>query len=1092
MSESLCSPHGPSKRRSFHLFVCGTLLLFLLIISGAGCSKESRKNRFLAKAARDFEAEQYDPAEIEYLSALKLAPLDPVAIGRLGVLYELQGKTLLALTYLRKAIELDPGNLEARLKLGIMYSTMHKPAEARAEAMRVLEKEPWNEDALLLLTDSATDAKDLDQTAKIIDAFRQRDKDRAAYHMAFGAMHLRQQNLETAESELKQAVSLDPKGAASYLILGNLFLLKNDRTQAEQALKMSAALSSWHSARRLTYADFKLQAGASDEARRLLEEIAQKAPDYLPASLFLARMAAAENRSEDADRWIERILIRDPSNYEALVLRSNLLISRGDGTNAVAQLERVVTTYNKEPQAYAQLAVAYLMNLDVAKARSNLDQALALNPNFADAILLLAELDLRQGKAPVAIATLQKLVDQQPQLGRAHLLLADAYLRQKDPESAVRVYRRMAELFPQNPQVPLLLGIQLVQQNQFGEARSAFERSLELAPASISAFEQLVNLDLAEKKYTAATERVKKRLEETPHSANPWLLFAKIHLAQGETDAAESALLKAIEREPDLRNPYFLLADLYRKSNRLQQALQKLNAVLAKNPNDPAALLQVGIIENALTNFPAARGVYEKLLTINPRSNTALNNLACLYGEHFGELDKAYELACKSRRLYPGDPYTADTLGWILYKKGDYLHALGSLQESAAYLSAEPEVQFHLGMAYYMMGQEELARLALQRANQSTNDFPGKLEIPRRLAVLSVDPNAADEHIAGDLGNQLRIASGDPMLLCRLATVRERHNQFREARQFYERALELSPQNSFVMGRLAEIEGDQFAELQPALKLAKEAHNLSPDDPRISYTLGRLAYRTGDQQWALSLMGDAASRLPADPNVQYALALAFYSVGQVQKAQVALQKALRMTPSFGRRDEANVFLTLVNAAQDIAKIAENADDAEKVLKIDPQNLAALFLSARAQEQKGNYAKAKKIDEDILRFAPLFTPAAKHLALLSAQHFGEDQKAYELASKVRESSPDDPEVACLLGILTYRLGKNNSDFSRSAQLLRESAVKRTDDSELFYYLGLAEYQTKELQECRKALERALALNLPSKFADEARRVLAKLN
>jgi len=124
--------------------------------------------------------------------------------------------------------------------------------------------------------------------------------------------------------------------------------------------------------------------------------------------------------------------------------------------------------------------------------------------------------------------------------------------------------------------------------------------------------------------------------------------------------------------------------------------------------------------------------------------------------------------------------------------------------------------------------------------------------------------------------------------------------------------------------------------------------------------------------------------------------------------------------------------------------------------------------------------------------PLFTPTTKNLALLYTQHFDDDQRAYELASKVRESSPDDPEVARLLGILTYRLGKNNSDFARSAQLLRESAVKRTDDSELFYYLGLAQYQTKELQECKKALQRALALKLQAKFADNARQLLAKLN
>jgi len=427
------------------------LMVCLVAISGAGCSKQARINRYLAKANRDFQVEQYDRVEIEYLTVLKLAPLDPTAIARLGIIYQLQGKHLPAFTYLRKAVDLDPNNLDARLKLGLLYSTVHKPKDARSEAMRVLEKQPWNEDALLLLSDSAADAQDASRILQLVDGYRQHDKDRAAYHLVIGAMHLRQQNLDKAESELRQAVALDPKSAATYLVLGNLYLLKNDLTQADQALKMSSDLSPWHSARKLSYADFKLKTGAPDEAKRIAEGITRKAPDYLPAWLFLAQIEAAARHFQDCDRLLERILARDPSNYQALILKGNLLMSQGDGTNAVAHLERVTTIYKEDPQAYAQLAVAHLMNLDVAKARSSLNQALAANPNLADAIFLLAELDIRQGKALVATASIQKLIEQQPQLVRAHLLLADAYLRQKDSQSATAVYRRMMELFPQNP-----------------------------------------------------------------------------------------------------------------------------------------------------------------------------------------------------------------------------------------------------------------------------------------------------------------------------------------------------------------------------------------------------------------------------------------------------------------------------------------------------------------------------------------------------------------------------------------------------------------------------------------------------------------
>jgi hypothetical protein len=43
----------------------------------------------------------------------------------------------------------------------------------------------------------------------------------------------------------------------------------------------------------------------------------------------------------------------------------------------------------------------------------------------------------------------------------------------------------------------------------------------------------------------------------------------------------------------------------------------------------------------------------------------------------------------------------------------------------------------------------------------------------------------------------------------------------------------------------------------------------------------------------------------------------------------------------------------------------------------------------------------------------------------------------------------------------------------------------------YYLGMARYQLKEVPASKKALEKALALNIEPKLAADARRILAEL-
>src|SRR5262249_2518764 len=145
-------------------------------------------------------------------------------------------------------------------------------------------------------------------------------------------------------------------------------------------------------------------------------------------------------------------------------------------------------------------------------------------------------------------------------------------------------------------------------------------------------------------------------------------------------------------------------------------------------------------IQQVLEHFPEARDGYEKLISAAPNFAPALNNLAFIYAEKLGQPDKAYDLARRAREAAPADPHIADTLGWIMFKKGDYRNALPLLNESAAKLADQPSIQYHLSMVNYMLGNEDASRSALQKALQATGDFSEKDEARQRLAILMIDP----------------------------------------------------------------------------------------------------------------------------------------------------------------------------------------------------------------------------------------------------------------------------------------------------------------------------------------------------------------
>jgi len=1061
----------------------GPILLMALVLGATGgCTKQTRANRLLKTANRDFDAEKYDTAEIEYKNALRLGGLNAAAIGQLGRLYAKEGRLMEAHSYLLKATELQPNSLPFQLALGQVDVAFHDSTNAAKIARRILSAQPTNEEALILLVDGSRATPQLRQEVEGLP----RAAENPAYHLVLGTLALRLQKFDDAGKELRLALAANPKSSQAYFALAELHALQKNEKEAAQALKTAAELAPPRSGIRSRYADYLVQSGAVEEGRKVLREMSEKTPDYIPGWIGLMNLALAERKYDDAAKFADTILDRDERNYEALLAQGNASLAKGDARKAAAEFEQMDSIYKKSPQVKYQLAVACLMAHDKVKAMANLNQALALDPGYPPAALLLGQLDIRGGDPAAAVALLTRFVKKTPGVGQAYLLLADAYLAQQKPDSAIAVYRNLSGALPKNPQIPLLMGVVLAGQRKDSEARAAFEKSLELAPDYMPAVQQLINLDLAEQKYTDATALAQAQINKSPKAAEPWEILAKIDAAQTNMARAETDLLKAIDLNPNLPGPYLLLAQVYVTSDKYQEALQKLNALVART-NDAPAFLQIGAIHEKLKDYDQARDAYEKVLALNSNSIPALNNLAYLYAVQLNKIDKAYELAQRARELMPYNPNVGDTLGWVLFKKADYLRALAVLEESAERAPADAEIQFHLGMAHYKMDEEDAARVALQRAVASQQDFPNKDEARNRLAVLNMDTAGAGASVLAGLEKALQDHPDDPVILNRIGTLQEHQGAWEKAAATYEAALKQNPDAIPIMAKLARLYGSRLNQTEKALNLANAAHKLAPNNADVSGILGHLVYRTGDYVWALSLLESAADQLPNQPELLYDLAWAYYAVGRIADAQTAMQKALRSGAGFAGSGDAERFVALADAFGSPSKVQAAEGQARKILQAEAKYVPALMVSGAAEERAGNFKAAREIYGQALAVFPPFAPAARQLAILDAKHFSDDANGCARAEQARTAYPDDPEVAMSLGILSYYQAK----YPRSAELLQESAAKTKDDGELYYYLGMDYYQLKRTRESKQALEQALTLKIPDKLAAEAKRILAGL-
>ena len=528
-----------------------------------------------------------------------------------------------------------------------------------------------------------------------------------------------------------------------------------------------------------------------------------------------------------------------------------------------------------------------------------------------------------------------------------------------------------------------------------------------------------------------------------------------------------------------------MLVATYIATNRLPDAAREIDVALSKAPQNQSALMTLASIREKQKDYAKAREAYEKLLALNPNFVPALNNLSYLYAEQFNQPDKAYELAQKARTLDPGNAAVADTLGWAAYKRGDYSQALTLLQESAGKLGANAEIQYHLGMAHYMMAQADAARAAFQSAIATPGDFPSKAEAQSRLALLGDGSGTASSFTADQLEKLLQKQPNDLVARMRLAEAYERQNAWTRAADAYEAVLKVNPKLASAALKLAQIYSGPVPKKEKALSYAKMARALAPDDPKATALLGRIAFDTGDYSWAYNLLQESSRQLESDPKVLYDLGWAAYSLGKVDKARAAMERSLNASPAAETAEDAKSFLALTALDGSPAALANARPEIDAKLKMDPKCVPALMAAAALDLQTGNKMAATDRYQQVLLQFPDFALAQKRLALIYADDPAHSAEALDFASKARQALPDDPEVEQLLGQLNYQ----RKDYARAIQLLQESARKKPLDATGLYYLGVSQLGANDKLAGRQALDQALARGLKDPLAAEARRALA---
>ena len=165
-------------------------------------------------------------------------------------------------------------------------------------------------------------------------------------------------------------------------------------------------------------------------------------------------------------------------------------------------------------------------------------------------------------------------------------------------------------------------------------------------------------------------------------------------------------------------------AETTRATSAREEFEKALDETEAGDP-PPGLLYQMAMACQMLGDSQTAIEYYQKVMDrdIGDASTLtrALNNYAYLCAEGGHHLDEALTAARTAADLTDPEhrPIMDDTLGWVLYQRGEYPEAIANLEEARKGAPEEPAILFHLGMAYGQAGQAAKGVGLLEQAARS-------------------------------------------------------------------------------------------------------------------------------------------------------------------------------------------------------------------------------------------------------------------------------------------------------------------------------------------------------------------------------------
>jgi Tfp pilus assembly protein PilF len=668
-----------------------------------------------------------------------------------------------------------------------------------------------------------------------------------------GLAYLALGDLAKAAANLRWAIELNPKDQRAQLKLGELMASSSSKDVVQRANiplqeVLSASPNNPDAIDALALAEWKL--GKTDEAVGRLEDTLRKFPSRLHTSVELARLKLGQKDMAGAEQLLKQAVAGDPKSSLAELALAQLYLVTNQPAKAEVELHNALRLDPKNGTALMGLAAIQMAGKRTAEAEETYRRLAALP--IVEFKPLHAMFLYSQGKRDAALAEFEKLAKEDPDDRAARTRLFTAYVRMGKDRAAQNLVAAALKKNPKDTDMLLERAGLSLQSGNVGEAEKDILDVLRFKPDFAEAHTAMALVDNV--KGLALSER--HELSEALRP-NPALLQARLALARNYVQANESkSALDLLNEVP--ANQRGALAVITERNwallgtgetKELRSALdQALRAGRA-----PELVIQDGVLRLRQADYSGAIADAEEAIR-----NNDLRGARLLAGAYQAQKQpaKAEKRLKELLGAHPKSAPLANLLGLWYLETGNLSEARTAFESA---LSADPKfLDAGLSLAGIDTREKHLDA-ARQRLLWFVAAYPK-----------NVAPLLMLGEVAGEMGDQ------------------------EEALRRYRAALALDGSNVVALNNVAYT----LASSQPdeALKYARQASELAPDNAMVHDTLGWVYYKKMIYGTAVTYLEKAVAEEPT-PRRQFHLAVCYLKQGQRAVGEKTLQLALRQDPN---------------------------------------------------------------------------------------------------------------------------------------------------------------------------------------------------